>query len=45
VIQHEEHYLPSWAALWLWWLRADSSHQFWRDVGNITHELADPVRE
>ncbi len=25
--------LPGWAALWLWWLRMDSSQQFWRDVG------------
>ena len=39
------HELPSWAALWLWWLRTDSSHQFWRDVGSIAHELAGPGGE
>ena len=31
--------LPTWAALWLWWLRMDSSQQFWRDVGSIADEL------
>jgi hypothetical protein len=31
--------LPDWVALWLWWLRTDSSQQFWREVGRIAQEL------
>jgi len=33
------HILPAWAALWLWWLRTDSSAAFWRRVGEIADEL------
>lgn len=25
--------MPMWASLWLWWLRTDSSPEFWRAVG------------
>jgi hypothetical protein len=37
--------LPSWAALWLWWLRMDSSQQFWQDVGSIARQLDRIARE
>ena len=31
--------LPTWAALWLWWLRTDSSAAFWKDVGKIAKQM------
>jgi hypothetical protein len=31
--------LPMWAALWLWWLRTDTSPIFWRKVGQIAERL------
>ena len=31
--------LPTWAALWLWWLRTDSSEQFWYEVGQVAREM------
>ena len=31
--------LPMWAALWLWWLRTDTSAAFWRDVGTTASKL------
>ena len=31
--------LPSWAALWLWWLKTDSSRTFWRGVGKVGAQL------
>jgi hypothetical protein len=31
--------LPTWAALWLWWLRTDSSTSFWKDVGRIAKQM------
>ncbi|MDH2404211.1 hypothetical protein QCM77_30295 [Bradyrhizobium sp. SSUT18] len=35
--------LPSWAALWLWQLRASDSSLFWRKVGRIAKELGIPA--
>jgi hypothetical protein len=34
--------LPMWAALWLWWLRTDTSPTFWRKVGKIAEQLGYP---
>jgi hypothetical protein len=34
--------LPIWAALWLWWLRTDTSPPFWREVGRIAKRLGYP---
>jgi hypothetical protein len=34
--------LPMWAALWLWWLRTDTSPTFWRKVGRIAERLGYP---
>ncbi|NLE38038.1 MAG: hypothetical protein GX621_08440 [Pirellulaceae bacterium] len=31
--------LPTWAALWLWWLRTDSSAAFWKNVGKIAEQM------
>jgi hypothetical protein len=35
--------LPSWAALWLWQLRASDPSVFWRKVGRIAKELGIPA--
>jgi hypothetical protein len=35
--------LPSWAALWLWQLRASDSSVFWRKVGQVASELEFPA--
>jgi hypothetical protein len=35
--------LPSWAALWLWQLRASDPSVFWRKVGRIAKELGFPA--
>src|SRR5262249_4993282 len=34
--------LPTWAALWFWWLRTDTSPLFWRRVGRIAERLGYP---
>lgn len=34
--------LPTWAALWFWWLRTDTSPLFWRRVGRIAEQLGYP---
>jgi hypothetical protein len=36
--------LPMWAALWLWWLRTDTSPVFWRKVGEIADRLGYPKK-
>ena len=37
--------LPIWAALWLWWLRTDSSTTFWKDVGKVAKQMGlDQIR-
>lgn len=35
-------FLPSWAALWLWQLRASDSSAFWHKVGRIAGDLGMP---
>jgi hypothetical protein len=34
--------LPMWAALWLWWLRTDTSPRFWDAVGRVAEQLRYP---
>jgi hypothetical protein len=34
--------LPTWAAMWLWQLRTDTSPSFWRRVGRIAEQLGYP---
>jgi hypothetical protein len=36
------HDLPMWAALWLWWLRTDTSPRFWNAVGRVAEQLGWP---
>lgn len=36
------HLLPSWAALWLWRLRTDTSPHFWKRVGRVAERLGYP---
>ena len=33
------HYLPMWAALWLWQCRLDGSPEFWQEIGRVAGEL------
>jgi hypothetical protein len=34
--------LPMWAALWLWWLRTDTSPRFWGAIGRVAERLGYP---
>lgn len=36
------HLLPSWAALWLWRLRTDTSPLFWKRIGRAAERLGYP---
>jgi hypothetical protein len=38
------HKIPMWAALWFWWLRMDTSPEFWRKVGSIAERLGYPKK-
>jgi len=41
--RHSRHSLPSWAALWLWWIsRAEEDAAWWGRIGELAESLGVP---